>query len=118
MSDLMNSSIYTYVCVFTEIELKVSLILYESQEINRLNILKYERVRNLRTPPTTQKPPGCHHNGRHYAPYEEINSGRSGNWCYGLMCGYDGYILAWDDWNCGPTTPPSTPPTPTPPGVK
>ncbi|KAL4235232.1 hypothetical protein ACF0H5_006870 [Mactra antiquata] len=68
------------------------------------------------TPQTTTKAPGCKtDDGRYYAPGEEISRGQDGNWCYGTFCGDDGTLMAWDNFNCGSTTPTTTMPTTTSP---
>ena len=43
------------------------------------------------------------------------DEGKSGNWCYGMIC-TDGQWMAWDNFNCNPTTTPktNTPRTPIP----
>ena len=35
------------------------------------------------------------------------DEGKSGNWCYGMIC-TDGQWMAWDNFNCNPTTTPKT----------
>ena len=84
-------------------------------------------------PTTTKRPPttrrktttpaisGCLYNGVVY-PYGEIPSmtGKDGNWCYGAICGEDGNIMHWDNFDCGTkktttSKPPTKPPTPPPP---
>ena len=58
-------------------------------------------------PTTTEQPStptGCMHDGKFYPP-GEISRGKSGNWCGGLICQGNGQIVAWDNWNCGTTTP-------------
>ena len=55
-------------------------------------------------------PPGCYDDGVWYPPGSHISNGSDGQgWCYGLYCDHDGGIIAWDDWNCGPTTTTETP---------
>lgn len=68
-------------------------------------------------PPTpTPTPLGCHHNGKWYPPGSEMSKGSDGKgWCYGSYCDDYGQEVAWDDWNCGPSTTPTPDPTPTPP---
>lgn len=80
------------------------------------------------TPPTTTPPSlppsftttpfGCNHGGSLYPPGSEISKGSDGNgWCYGLYCDYHGSIIAWDNWDCSPssTKKTSSAPTTTPP---
>ncbi|XP_078347379.1 uncharacterized protein LOC144632577 isoform X2 [Oculina patagonica] len=70
------------------------------------------------TPTYTPTRSGCYYNGIWYPPNSDISKGSDGNgWCYGLYCDHDGGVMAWDDWNCGPSTTTettSTAPTPTP----
>ena len=49
---------------------------------------------------------GCYENGKFYAPGEEISRGEDKdiNWCYGSFCGDDGSVIAWDNFECYPTT--------------
>lgn len=69
----------------------------------------------LTTAPTPTTPLGCSHNGDWYPPGGEISRGLGGKgWCYGMICGEDGQVISWDDWNCDESTPPPTPTT-TPP---
>ena len=84
----------------------------------RLTTSKTTTPRNT-FPPTTYPttPLGCLVNGEFYAPGEEISSGidRESGWCYGSYCGDDGVEIAWDNFNCFPTTTPTTiPPFTTP----
>ena len=60
---------------------------------------------------------GCFQNGIFYSVGETISSGQSGNWCYGSICGQSGHILQWDNFNCGPTTITTYPPTTSPPST-
>ncbi|KAK3102376.1 hypothetical protein FSP39_010916 [Pinctada imbricata] len=74
-----------------------------------------------RPPTTTPKPPGCVVNGQFYPHWSEIPElgGQQDNWCYGAICGDDGKVMHWDNFNCNPTTTRKTtiPPTTThPPG--
>ena len=67
------------------------------------------------TPPPSTTPFGCFYNGEYFPPGREISRGqdRGSNWCFGMYCGEDGQILAWDNFQCFPTT--TTTPTPPPP---
>lgn len=83
---------------------------------------------NTNTPPTPHNhlsatPLGCNYNGAWYPPGSKISEGSEGKgWCYGTYCDNEGHVVAWDNWNCGPSTttetssspPTTTPHTPTP----
>ena len=56
-----------------------------------------------RPTPRPTKPPGCELDGKFYMPGEEISKGVDGNWCYGMFCGEDGHLIAWDNWDCFPS---------------
>lgn len=64
------------------------------------------------TPPSTPTtiPFGCMYNGEFFPPGTEIERGedRASNWCYGTICDDDGQILHWDNFDCFPTTTPTT----------
>lgn len=69
------------------------------------------------TPPstdaiTTIPPPfGCEYDGKLYFPGESFNEGNDEKgWCYGLYCTENGDIIAWDNFDCGPSTQPTTAP--------
>ena len=66
---------------------------------------------------TTPSPEGCYHHGKFYPP-GEISRGedRGSNWCWGYICGTDGYVMVWDNFTCFGTTPhtTTTPPRTTP----
>ncbi|XP_064614883.1 kielin/chordin-like protein [Liolophura sinensis] len=70
------------------------------------------------TTPVTIAPNTCVYEERMYQPGESFGEGKSGNWCYGMFCDNNGEIVAWDDFQCGETTPPipTTEPTTTPRG--
>ncbi|XP_045204036.2 mucin-2-like [Mercenaria mercenaria] len=68
------------------------------------------------TTPTTTVPAttplGCYYNGKFYPPGTEISSGRTGKWCYFTHCTSSGEVISGDDFNCGTTTPTTSPQTP------
>ena len=68
------------------------------------------------TYPSTYPPThsGCYYNGAWYPPNSDISKGQDGRWCYGTYCTHDSQIIAWDNWNCGPSTTKTTSSTPTP----
>ena len=89
------------------------------------HVLQWDNFNCFPTPPTTTPPttlpPGCYWQGKHYPPgdiSQEENKGR--NWCGGYICAEDGHVMAWDNFNCFPTTPtpPTTPPEPTTPAAR
>lgn len=57
---------------------------------------------------------GCIQNGKFYAPGEEISRGedKKNNWCFGSVCGNGGNIIDWENFDCHPTTPSTTTPSP------
>ena len=75
--------------------------------------------RYIHTPPQKHRPrprprpPGCEHNDKFYRLGEEISRGVSENWCFGMVCGEDGQLIAWDNWDCfGSSTTTTTGPPP------
>ncbi|XP_028396080.1 mucin-5AC-like [Dendronephthya gigantea] len=71
----------------------------------------------ITTLPIATTPVGCNVDGKFYYPGEEIESGadRRSGWCYGSFCDEEGNVVAWDNFNCFPTTTPEATTTPSPP---
>ena len=72
-----------------------------------LSLLHAKAVTNH--PPTNTLPvttrQGCEHEGQFYSPGERFDEGNNGQgWCYGLYCDHDGFVVAWDNFNCGTST--------------
>ena len=70
------------------------------------------------TMPTTMI--GCYYNGKFYHPNSQIYRGedRDANWCYSAYCDSTGQVIHGDNFNCFPTTlPTTTAPTTIPPLV-
>lgn len=52
---------------------------------------------------------GCEYQGQLYSAGERFNEGTDGQgWCHGLYCSHSGDVVAWDNFNCGTTTSPTT----------
>lgn len=66
-------------------------------------------------PPDTTPPGGvCLYLGKYYRDGSMVTNEKHGSWCYGLFC-QSGYLVHWDNFNCGTTTPFTTPKTTAPP---
>lgn len=54
---------------------------------------------------------GCYVDGVYFAPGESMEEGKdeASHWCYGTMCGENGNIIHWDNFECyDSTTTPTT----------
>ena len=61
------------------------------------------------TPAPSATPSGCINEGVWYPKGSEISRGSDNQgWCYGEICGDDGQVQSWDNFNCDETTPTPT----------
>ena len=94
----------------------VLVILIQSQPLNGMPVTQKPTTTYPEKPTTTYPAQqGCFWEGKWYERGSDISRGSDGyGWCYGVFCNTDGGLIAWDDWNCATTSPPSTSPPYTP----